>query len=59
MTPNVPDNCLDQMEEAQVALRDGLERARKLVRETKLAMRERAIAQPEHWCGPDSRPNVK
>jgi hypothetical protein len=47
MTPNVPDNGLDQMEQAQVALRDGLERARKLVRQAKLAMRERDSVRPE------------
>jgi hypothetical protein len=47
MTPNMPDNGLDQMEEAQAALRDGLERARKLVSEARFAMRQRDNAQPE------------
>jgi hypothetical protein len=46
MTPNVPDNGLGQMEEAQTALREGLERARMLVREARIAMRERGIAEP-------------
>lgn len=46
MTPNVPDNNLGQLEQAQVALRDGLERARKLVCEAKRAMRQKDDAPP-------------
>jgi hypothetical protein len=46
MSTNAPDNGLDQMEQAQAALRDGLERARKLVREAKRAMRQRDDAPP-------------
>ena len=47
MSPNAPDNDLDQMEQAQAALRDGIERARKLVRDAKRVMREGDGAQPE------------
>jgi hypothetical protein len=46
MTPNVPDNGLDRMEQAQAALRDGLERARKLVGEARRAMHQRDAAPP-------------
>ena len=41
MRSNMRDNDLGQTEQAQVALRDGLERARKLVREARLALRRR------------------
>jgi hypothetical protein len=47
MTSNLSDDGLGQVEAAQVALRDGLERARNLVREAKLAMRQLDNAQPE------------
>jgi hypothetical protein len=46
---NVPDHSQAQLEQAQAALRDGLERARRLVGEAKLAMRQRASAQPCPW----------
>ena len=46
MVPNAPDNGLVRMEQAQAALRDGLERARQLVREAKRAMRGRDGAEP-------------
>jgi len=43
----VPKEDPDQAEEAQAALRDGLERARELVCEAKLAIRQNAVeAQP-------------
>ena len=47
MSPNAPDHDLDQMEQAQAALRDGIERARKLVRDAQLTMRAPKIARSE------------
>lgn len=47
MTPNVPDSEFGEIEGAQAALRDGLARAKILVREARRAIRQRDVGRPE------------
>jgi hypothetical protein len=57
VTMKVPDHSQAQLEQAQAALRDGLERARRLIGEAKLAMRQRSSAQSCPWI--DSTSNQR
>jgi len=44
---NIPHGSLAEMEQAQAALRDGIERARKLLREAKVEIGGLDAARPE------------